>query len=252
MRRSFADADDAELDGAVRLMLAARSAGRPSDDLLDRVVAGSTAQSQTRGVGRRLGALVAAAAALAIGVLLLLNPRPAREPSSTPNLGAASTTTAAASDLELTPPPHVPDSCPVTPVTRLAGGSAPEVDMSGLRWRMGRSAWVAGIPEKIVWLPDDPGASGDVVAYATPLSVPLDPSGRIADARDRDLVVVPGNGFVGGIALPRTGCWLVTAVWPGGASSVVVSVGSRPAGATPAPNVPEPVASLLPADTCRS
>lgn len=97
-----------------------------------------------------IGLVVLVVSAL-IGTALLTR----RPTTDTPAaIGASSSQSSADTDVPASNPPHVDGTCPLTPITSLAGGAAPEVAVSGLRWPWGFVPWVAGVPEKVVWLAD--------------------------------------------------------------------------------------------------
>jgi hypothetical protein len=151
-------------------------------------------------------------------------------------------------------PPHVGGTCPLTPITRLVGGSAPEVDVSGLRWRWGGVSWVAGAPEKVVWLADNPsGPEPRISAYAIQLNLPILVDGRpvsFAGAAGSAIYAIATDTGVGELQLPSAGCWLITAVWSQGASSVVVAAAPPVAAASPAPSTPGPIVPSTQLATC--
>jgi hypothetical protein len=87
-----------------------------------------------------IGLVVLVVSAL-IGTALLTR----RPTTDTPAvIGASSSQSSADTDVPASNPPHVDGTCPLTPITSLAGGAAPEVDVSGLRWPWGFVPWVAG------------------------------------------------------------------------------------------------------------
>ena len=263
---------DEALDERLHADLVARSDGAPGPGLEARILARAreTPQRLRRplvpagwsepwpdgsGVPRAV-ALVGAGVAIVLASMLigtgLITPR---TPSTVPGAaGPPAPATAVATDLPASNPPHVDGTCPVTPITRLAGGSAPEVDVSGLRWRWGGVPWVAGVGEKVVWLADHDTAAGlDITVLATELDLPI-----LADGHP--VTEAGGNGGVyaamvdpSGVSLlrlPRPGCWLLSATWSAGASSVVVAVNPPSGAATPAPSTPGPIVASKPLTAC--
>jgi hypothetical protein len=92
---------------------------------------------------------------------------------------------------------------------------------------------VAGHREKVVWLADAgrPPVS-DLVLFGLRLdrSIAADAAPVIYPGAGDQSILAAGVGGVQDVVLPSPGCWLLTATWPGGASSVVVAV--SPATAT--------------------
>jgi hypothetical protein len=129
-----------------------------------------------------------------------------------------------ATDVLLTPPPYADGSCPVTPITALAGGYAPVVTVSGIDWRWGGQPWLAKVGQKVVlsWT-----AQASVIGAER---IPIGgPTGRLSTRYPEG----GGPGFVFGVGLPERGCWLLTAIGTF-SSSVVVSAGPAPANPRPA------------------
>lgn len=259
MTDSLPDGDTQDgLDDALRELMAARSRGTPGAGLEAGILARVVKTRQRRRLvfipsrwsgawpptpgSARVGALgsiglVAVVASALIGTALLA-PRAATEaPGAVGPTGAASP---APTDVPASIPPHVGGTCPLTPITRVAGGEAPEVDVSGLRWRWGYVPWIAGVDEKVVWLADggdepEPGIS----VFAIQLDLPIVVEGRpvtFAGATGGDVYAAATDaGWVDLLRLPRAGCWLLTAVWSQGASSVVVAA-ALPPGTAGSPN----------------
>ena len=264
------DAQD-ELDDGLRELLADRALGSPGAGLEARILArvGDTRQRRRRafipprwsgawpstpGAARviALGSigLVAVVVSALIGTALLRAPAATEAPGAIGSSGAASP---APTDVPASNPPHVGGTCPLTPITRLAGGSAPEVDVSGLRWRWGGVPWIAGIDEKVVWLDDaemmpEPGVSVFAVQLDVPILVDGHPA-RFVGASPGVYAAATDARWVASLRLPRAGCWLLTAVWSAGASSVVIAAAPPTATATPAPSTPGSVSST-PLATC--
>ncbi len=242
-RRDQAD----DLDGALQGLLGEQALGGPDSELSGRILKLIAITPQRR--PRRWFAtswpgkprassftpLVAAASVGLAGLLcvaflggpLLGSGPPSHAPGAiaSPEGSAAGPTDAVPSRV-----PHVTGTCPVTPITRVAGGQAPEIDVSGLRWRSGFIPWVAGLPEKVVWLSDQGIESeAGVSVFASWLDRPIlvggqpGTPGRVASGSLYALAV--DAGWVGGLVLPQPGCWLLTATWSGGASSIVVAAG---------------------------
>ena len=202
----------------------------------------------------RLAAIgsIGVVAVLIAGLLstTLLGSPPAVETS--PAIGASAPPAAGSTDGPASNPPHRGGTCPLTPITRLAGGSAPEVDVSGLRWRWGGVPWVAGMPEKVVWLADT-GDAPTVSVFATELDLPIVINGhpvQSASATSKAVYALASDTGVAPLQVPQPGCWLLTAVWAQGASSVVVAVGPPPGPASPAPVTAEPSALSGPLVDC--
>jgi hypothetical protein len=264
-------ADDSGLDDALRELRAAHSWGRPDVGLEARIFARVAETRQRRRLGfvptwssdpwpasRRTTPLVAIGSLGLVGVVIaavigvsLLAPHSAT--GSPAPIGASALPSAPPADAPASNPPHVGGTCPLTPITRLAGGVAPEVDVSGLRWRWGGVPWVAGMPEKVVWLAD----SGDeppagVSIYATQLDLPTLVGGHpvsTGGTTDRSVyAIATDTGWVDLLQLPRPGFWLLTAIWSPGASSVVVAAAPSPGRASPAPSTIGPV--VTPLDVC--
>ena len=248
--------DEASVTNALRELRVGYVAEAPAHSLEDLILARAGATRQRRrafGPGRwsspwppdariPVGALlgvVGLVAVLVTGSLGtgILGAHPA--PSSPASSSASAAPSAPATDAPAVNAPHIAGTCPVTPITRIAGGAAPEVDVSGLRWRWGGRPWVADAPEKVVWLSDGNDAPS-VSVFATQLDRPIVLAGQtLSFAIDPSRPVYPlaSDVFVGLVVVPDPGCWLLTAVWTGGASSVVVAV--APPASSPSP-VPEP------------
>ncbi len=265
-------------DDEIRGMLRARADRMDVSGIARTAVASAHATPQLRQVGEKAGGgrgprgrlstpvrLAAAvgtlAAALAVVALLAsirtppgsgggssVAPAPSSAPESavpSPTQGPSTTPT----DIPVTPPPYVAGSCPVTPVTDLAAGDAPEVVTSGISWWRGPIQWQAGVGQKVVLLgttPDQIVVADEIIAERLGEWSPTIP------AKAAYFPEGGGPGFVFGIGLPSPGCWLLTAVGPFARSSVVVEVGPAPAN-PPDPasqNVPVATATLRPPDTC--
>jgi hypothetical protein len=254
------DAQDA-FDEALRELKAARSLGIPGVGLEARILTrvGETRQRRrlafipgswsgfwpsTSGPARvvALGSIgVAAVLVAALVGTVVLAPRAATE---TPGAGSSPATSPGPTDASASNPPHVGGTCPLTPLTRLAGGSAPEVDVSGLRWRWGGVPWVAGAPEKVAWLADNAGGPEPrISAYAIQLDLPILVDGRpvnFVGAAGSAIYAITTDTGVDLLRLPSAGCWLLTAVWSQGASSVVVAAAPPTATASPVPSTRGP------------
>ncbi len=199
----------------------------------------------------QLAAGIAALALLTAAISLILGLPPAGQPSSS-TVGGASPTpaqTGSATDVPVTAPPYVLGSCPVTPITDLAGGVAPEVVTGGIRWRWGGNLWRADVGQKVVFVktsPDQPSLDANaIIAERLPLGIP----GTTSSVR------YPrggGPGVVFGVGLPEPGCWILTAVGPALRSSVVVEAAPAPAEPPSADsqNVPTERAPLMPLAQC--
>lgn len=166
-----------------------------------------------------------------------------------PTANAGASPSPAPTDVSVTPPPYVAGSCPVTPVTDLAGGVAPEIVTGGIAWHVGSIPWQAGVGQKVVLL----GTTPDQVVVAD--AIVAERLGEWSPTIAATTAYFPeggGPGFVFGIGLPSPGCWLLTAVGPFARSGVVVRVGQAPAN-PPDPasqNVPVATSTLRPPDTC--
>lgn len=267
------DAQDA-VDTALRELQAARSLGTPGVGLEARVLTrvGETRQRRrlafipgswsgswpsTSGPARvvALGSIgTAAVLAVALVGIVVLAPRATTETPGATGSSPAPAASPGATDAPASNPPHVGGTCPLTPITRLAGGSAPEVDVSGLRWRWGGVRWVAGAPEKVVWLADNQsGPEARISAYAIELNLPIIVDGRpvsFAGAAGSAVYAITTDTGVDLLRLPSAGCWLLTAVWSQGASSVVVAAAPPAATASPAPVTPAPTVPSTPLAAC--
>jgi hypothetical protein len=268
-----ADAPDG-LDDAIRELIATRSNGAPDAGLHGRIVAQAAGAGQRRrwlfvparwsggwpseagfGRGRTFGpiAVVAAVAIVLIGAGLLGGIQPTMPPGG---IGYSSSPSPGATDAYPSAPPHVGGTCPVTPITRVVGGQAPVVDVSGLRWRWGYVPWVAGVDEKVVWL-DDAGLMPlpGISVFATQLdeSVPISSNPTmLAGPSDAVYAAAVDAPWVTLIRLPNPGCWLLTAVWSAGASSVVVAAAPSPGSAGASPSSPSPIVESAPLTVCRA
>jgi hypothetical protein len=235
-----------DLDRALEALVGAQSVGRPDGELLDRIVSAATVIPQRRRprwfaarwvswptshAPRLLGVAVGGLAVVLLVVLVsgpllgsgLPSPAPGTIASANPTAGATETPTSA--------PQQVGGTCPVTPITRVGGGLAPEIDVSGLRWRAGYVPWVAGVPEKVVWLADQGIESkAGVTVFAgwidAPILVGSQPITYSNVAPGSVYVDAVDTGWVDDLVLPVPGCWLLTASWSGGASSIVVAARS--------------------------
>ncbi len=250
-----APGDESRVEDALRELRLAHSAGAPDGSLEDRVLAQVETTRQRRRPAFVLGgwpspwptddripvaAIIGAAgfAAVLLAASLGMGLFVAHPSSSSPlPLGASAIPSAQATDAPAVNAPHVAGTCPVTPITRIAGGAAPEVDVSGLRWRWGGQPWVAKAPQKVVWLADVDDAPA-LSVFATQLDRPIILAGQtVGVAIDPSHPVYPlaSDVFVDLVLVPDPGCWLLTAVWPGGASSVVVAVAPPASPPSPAP-----------------
>ena len=250
-----------ELDDEIRAMLLERSAHADASGIREQAVAAARSTPQlhplarpgfTRPALRLAGGLTGlAVVVLAVIIAVAVLSPPSRGPGgglvggpSSPATSAAASSAAASSasspsptDVPVTPPPYVAGSCPVTPITDMAGGTAPEVVVSGVRWRWGGIPWRAGLYQKVVVLPVAAGASvaaDEVLAERLPIGPTVAPMS----------VVYPiGSSGAFGIGLPEPGCWLLTLVGPTVHSSVVVDAAAAP------PNPPDPVSQNVPTVT---
>ncbi len=241
----LARADRADAQG---LRLAAIEAARitPQPRPLVRL---SSPTRQTRPL--QFAAGIAALAVLTAVVALIIGLRPTGEPSSSTTVGASptSTTTVSATDVAATAPPYVSGSCPVTPITNLAGGVAPEVVAGGIRWHLdGTGPWAAEDGHKVGLFATSP----DQVADASAILAERLPIGTIQTPLSVRYPRGGGPGFIFGVGLPEPGCWVLTAVGPGIGSSVVVEVGPAPANPLSAEsqNVPTDRSPLVPLVEC--
>jgi hypothetical protein len=263
------------LADATRDLVIVRSEGGPGAGLHARIIA-SAAETQQRHPSApilrrwsdawparpsssrlRIVGSIGVAAVVAIALAWpLLGGSPWQSPahravgSSTPGLASLP------ADIPASNAAHVPGTCPVTPITRLAGGQAPEVDVSGLRWRWAGVPWVAAVDEKVVWLADagDTPAPG-VSVFATQLAMSIVVDGRTVDlggatAGAAYAATSSDAGWVTGIRLPSPGCWLLTATWSQGASSVVVAARPGPGSAATNSSPGRPPAVSAPIATC--
>lgn len=172
--------------------------------------------------------------AAVVGASPTVTPRPVPTPSPT--------------DMQVTAPPYVSGSCPVTPITDLAGGLVPEVVTGGIRWRWGPLPWEADVGQKVVFAETSPDQVLDASAIIAE-RLPIETSEAPVSIR------YPrggGPGFVFGVGLPEPGCWLLTAIGPTIRSSVVVQAAPAPANPPSAEsqNVPTERASLVPLAQC--
>ena len=194
---------------------------------------------------------LAALVVLTSGAALIFGLRPTSEPSGRPILGTSPTEKASASatDVLVTAAPYLSGSCPVTPITDLAGGVEPEVVAGGIRWVLdGAGPWAAEDGHKVGLFATSPDGVVDASAVLaerlpigadpTPLSVRYPRGG--------------GPGFIFGVGLPEPGCWALTAVGTGIASTVVVEVGPAPTNPQSAnsQNVPTEQSALVPLTEC--
>ncbi len=159
-RQRLARALESELDDEIRAMLLERSARADASGIREQAVAAARATPQLRHVARLaftrpalrvaggLAGLAVVGLAAVIGVSVLAPPSHGPDGAlvggaSSPATSATASSRAAPSgsspvptDVPVNPPPYV-GSCPVTPITDLAGGTAPQVVVSGVRWRWG-------------------------------------------------------------------------------------------------------------------
>ena len=246
--------DDAMVADALKELRADYSAATPGRSLEGRVLARAAATSQRprpafvparwsspwpAGARLPVGAIIGVAGLAAVLMIASLGGGMFAARSSLPSpppSGAPAEPSLSATDAPAVNAPHVPGTCPVTPITRIAGGSAPEVDVSGLRWRWGGRPWVAYAPEKVVWL-TDPNGVPVVSVFGTQLDrpiAPVIPTPPFPAVKADSVVTLASNVSVDDVIVPDPGCWLLTAIWDRGASSVVVAV--APAASPPNPN----------------
>ena len=203
----------------------------------------------------RIGAAIAAFAVLTATIALATGLRlPDRRDTGAGAVGASqivqpsSAITAPPSDVPVSAPPYVAGSCPVTPITDLAGGVAPEVLTGGIRWRLGTDPWRADVGQKVVLIapsPDQAVDASSILAERLPIgTIPMPLSARYPRGG--------GPGYVFGVGLPEPGCWILTAVGPALRSSVVVEAAPAPAEPPSAvsQNVPTERAPLMPLAQC--
>lgn len=260
------------LDERLREHLVASSAGRPGPGLEARILARVGETRQRRGwlrvparwsganpaerrVPRVLALGTAGVAIVLAGMFLATTLIPPPVPSSGPGgVGPTPVTTAEATDSSASNAPHVAGTCPVTPITRLAGGTAPEVDVSGLRWRWGGVPWVAGVDQKVVWLADDAAAPEPrITMVAVRLDLPILVGGQpmtVSGASAAVYAALVDTSSASLVRLPQAGCWLLTATWSTGASSVVVAVSPAPGTVPSAPSTSGPIVTARPVTSC--
>jgi hypothetical protein len=269
------DARD-ELDERLTELLVDRSGGTPGQGLEARIVSRARETRQRRrralvpawwsgawpGVNLfpRAATLASVGLAVVLGSVLLGTLGTTTRPSSPGATGAlgsspvATVATPVATDLPPSSAPHVPGTCPVTPLTGLVGGITPEIDVSGLRWRWGDTLLVAGVDQKVTWLADSTDAPVPGIAVlATELDLPILVGGQpfvSADAAGAPYVALVDSSSQGLLHIPRPGCWLLTATWSAGASSVVVAMVPAPGAASPAPATPDPIVASQPLAAC--
>lgn len=249
-------------DEDIRSMLLTRSDRADARGLLPAAIEAARQTPQLRSLVRlssptrrtrplQLAAGITALAALTAAISLILGLAPIGQPSGGTAGGAspASTPTPSATDMPVTAPPYVQGSCPVTPITDLAGGVAPEVVTGGIRWHLdGTSPWAAGVGHKVVLIAPTP----DQVVDASSILVERLPIGTIPAPLSARYPRGGGPGYVFGVGLPEPGCWILTAIGPALRSSVVVEVAQAPAEPPSAEsqNVPTERASLVPPARC--
>ncbi len=260
------------LDEQLREHLVASSEGKPGPGLEERILARVSETRQRRRwvlvparwagawptVSRVPRALALGGAGVAIalaGVLVATTLIPPAVPSKTSGgPGPTPVATVEATDGPASNAPHVVGTCPVTPMTRLAGGTAPEVDVSGLRWRWGGVPWVAGVDEKVVWLPDDTTAPEPrITVVAVRLDLPILDGGQptpVPGASGAVYAALVDPSSVSLLRLPQPGCWLLTATWSMGASSVVVAVNPASGAASSPRSTPGPIVASQPVTAC--
>lgn len=252
-------------DGDIRSLLLARADRADAQGLRHAVVEAARLTPQLRPLVRLssptrqmrplwlvagIAALVVLSAAIAMTIGLRSPSEPGittvgASPSSTPGPTPATSPT----DVPVTAPPYVPGSCPVTPITNLAGGVAPEVVTGGVRWHLdGTGPWVAGIGHKVGIF----ATSSEQVLDARVILAERLPIGTVKTPLSVRYPEDGGPGYIFGVGLPEPGCWLLTAVGPTIRSSVVVE--ALPAPANPpraeSQNVPTERASLVPLAQC--
>jgi hypothetical protein len=249
-------------DWDIRSLLLARADRADAKGLLLTVIEAARQTPQLRRLVRlpsvtrqarplQFAAGIAALAVLTAAIALIIGLRSSDEPSSGTAVGASptSTATASATDVPVTAPPYVPGSCPVTPITNLAGGVAPEVVTSGIRWHLdGTGPWAAEVGHKVGLFATSPNHAVD----ASSILAERLPIGTIQTPLSARYPRGGGPGFIFGIGLPEAGCWLLTAVGPSIGSSVVVEVGPPPANPPSADtqNVPTEQSALVPLAEC--
>ena len=260
-------AEDSTVDAALHELRELHSSGAPDSGLEGRILAQVAATRQRRrrpfllarwsspwpGESRSPSLTTIGSLGLVVvlvGAFLATTLPGPRSGSGSPAPTDSTSPSAGASDLPASNPPHVGGTCPVTPISRLAGGVAPEVDASGLRWRWGGVPWVAGTPEKVVWLADT-GDGPTVSVFATELDLPILVNGHpisAVPATAGAVYAVATDTSTNGIVLDHPGCWLLTAVWSLGASSVVVAVAPPTGQPVPLPSSIGPV--ITPFNPC--
>ena len=264
--------DERRLDDALDDLRAAHAVGGPAAGLRDEILAWAARAHQRRRLAfvpalwsgawpRTAGsaipaaasglALVAVAVVAVVGMVLVAG----HGPGASPTAGAFVRPSAPATDVPVSARPHQAGTCPETQMTRLAGGVAPEVDVSGLRWRWGGVPWVAGVPEKVVWLADagpEPatGVSVDAVQLDRPILVNGEPVAFPAADASSIYAAATDAGWVAQLQLPQPGCWLLTATWSQGASSVVVAVAPASGTGSPGPSSAVATVSSTPLAAC--
>ncbi len=246
----FARADRSEVD---HIRAAVVEAARMTPQLRPLTRARSTPRRAWR---LRIGAAIAAFAVLTATIALATGLRlPDRRDTGAGAVGTSQTVqpssaiTAPPSDVPVSAPPYVAGSCPVTPITDLAGGVAPEVVAGGIRWHLdGTGPWAAGVGHKVVLIAPSPDQTVD----ASSILVERLPIGTIPTLLSARYPRGGGPGYVFGVGLPEPGCWILTAVGPALRSSVVVEAAPAPAEPLSADsqNVPTERAPLLPLAQC--
>lgn len=247
------------VDAALADLRAHYVRGGPSPDLEGRIVAAAPKTEQARrrwprgpvGWPTRMGRLQPAlSGTVALVILLfvavvgagLLGGRPG---SVAPGGAGSASASASASSVAPTASAQASGTCPATAATRPVAGQVPQYDMSGLRWSWYGVPWVAGVIQKVDWQADA-GPNPNVTLYGVPLGLPITVYGRQVQAPSAGVrhvfVAAVDAGDTTLVSLPSTdpGCWLLTAVWSGGASSVVVAVAPPP----PVIGTPSPVPSV--------
>ena len=254
-------------DGDIRSLLLSRADRADAHGLHVAAVEAARATPQLRPLTRlssparrgwplRVAATVAALAVLTGAIALVTGLRPSDQAGAgpvvvgaSPTLTPSPITSAPPRDVPVTAPPYVAGSCPVTPITDLAGGVQPEVVTGGIRWGWGPLPWEAAVGQKVGFekvSPDQPYLDARaIIAERLPIGSPGTPS-SVRYPRGG------GPGFIFGVGLPEPGCWLLTAVGPTIRSSVVVEAAPAPADPPTASsqNVPTDRAPLTPLPQC--
>jgi hypothetical protein len=229
----LARADRAEARGLRRGAVEAARGTPQLRPLLRRSSPARSAWPMRVAAGIATVAVLTGAIALAIGLRLPANGTQGAA-VSTASATPAALPTPSATDVKVTPPPYVAGSCPVTPVSVLAGGVTPEVVSGGIGWIWGPLPWQAKVGQKVVFaetVPDAARLASVIIAERLPIGPSVTP---LSVRYPRGT----GPGFVFGVGLPEPGCWLLAAVGPFIRSSVVVEVAAAPLNPPTDQNVP--------------